>query len=69
MIRLPTFSKDGNTITAKEIKQGDRGVIHAKKNGDKLEATSVRVGSAKATEKMNMLGKGLHTINGGALLK
>jgi hypothetical protein len=41
------FTKDGKTITTKEIKQGDRVVIHAKKNGDKLEAVSVRIGGAK----------------------
>ena len=49
-----TFSKEGSKITVKEIKQGDRVVIHAKKNGDKLEAASVQIGSAKSAEKMNM---------------
>jgi hypothetical protein len=41
-----TFTKDGKTITAKDIKKGDRVVIHAKKNGTKLEAASVRIGVA-----------------------
>ena len=49
-----TFSKEGSKITAKEIKQGDRVVIHAKKNGDKLEAASVQIGSAKAVNQMHM---------------
>lgn len=49
-----TFTKDGKTITAREIKQGDRVVIHAKKNGDKLEAASVRIGGAKSMDQMNM---------------
>jgi starvation-inducible outer membrane lipoprotein len=49
-----TFIKDGKTITAKDIKLGDRVVIHAKKNGDKLEAASVQIGSAKAVNQMHM---------------
>jgi hypothetical protein len=49
-----TFSRDGKTITAKEIKQGDRVIIHAKKNGDKLEAASVRIGGAKSMDQTNM---------------
>jgi hypothetical protein len=39
------FTKNGKTITAQQIKQGDRVVIHAKKNGDKLEAASVQLGT------------------------
>lgn len=42
-----SFTKGGKTITAKEIRQGDLIVIHAKKNGDKLEAVSVRIVGAK----------------------
>ena len=49
-----TFTKDGKTITAKKVKQGDRVVIHAKKNGDKLEAASVRIGGAKSLNQTNM---------------
>ena len=41
------FTKDGKTITVKGIKQGERVVIHAMKNGSKLEAASVRIGGAK----------------------
>jgi Domain of unknown function (DUF5666) len=48
------FAKDGKTIMAKEIKEGDRVVIHAKKNGEKLEAASVRVGGAKSMDQPNM---------------
>jgi hypothetical protein len=50
---LTTVTKDGKTITAKEIKQGDRLVIHAKKGRDKLEATSVQLGGAKSVDQMN----------------
>jgi hypothetical protein len=40
-----TFTKQDKTITAKEIKEGDRVVIHAKKTPKKLEATTVQIGS------------------------
>ena len=50
-----TFIKQEKTITGKEIKEGDRVVIHAKKNGEKLEATTVQIGS-KSTDQMNMHG-------------
>jgi hypothetical protein len=45
-----TFAKEGKAITAKEIKEGDRVVIHAKKNGEKLEATTVQIGSKSAEQ-------------------
>ena len=48
-----TFSKNSKTITAKEIKKGDRVVVHAKKNGDKLEAASVRIGGTKSMDQMS----------------
>lgn len=48
-----TFTKDGKTVKAKEVKQGDRIVIHAKKNGDKLEAASVQIGVAKSMQPMH----------------
>ena len=48
------FTKDGKTITTKGIKEGDRVVIHAKKNGEKLEAASVRIGGAKSMDQTNM---------------
>jgi PIN domain nuclease of toxin-antitoxin system len=40
-------TKQDKTIGVKEIKEGDRAVIHAKKNGENLEATRVQIGSAK----------------------
>lgn len=46
-----TFTKEGKSITAKEIKQGDRVVVHAKKEGDKLEAESVQIGVGKSMYK------------------
>ncbi len=49
-----TFTKEGKAITAKEIKAGDRVVIHAKKNGEKLEATSVQLGIAKSMDQTNL---------------
>jgi hypothetical protein len=52
-----TFSKDAKTITAKEIKEGDLVVIHAKKNGEKLEATSVRIGSGKSVDQTKRHGQ------------
>ena len=36
------------TAALKDIKAGDRVVIHAKKDGDKLAATMVMIGSAMA---------------------
>jgi hypothetical protein len=41
-----TFTKQDKTVSVKEIKAGARVVIHAKKNGEKLEATSVQLGIA-----------------------
>ena len=40
-----TFTKQDKTITAKEIKEGDRVVIHAQRTGEKLEATTVQTES------------------------
>jgi ABC-type Fe3+-hydroxamate transport system substrate-binding protein len=54
------FTKDGKTITAKEIKEKDHVVIHAKKNGEKLEAASVRIGKAKSMDQMEV-----HDMKGG----
>jgi hypothetical protein len=41
------FTKEGQPMSAKNIKQGDRVVIHAKKNGEKLVATTVIIGPVK----------------------
>lgn len=38
------FTREGQPASAKDIKQGDRVVIHAKKNGEKLVATTVIIG-------------------------
>ena len=52
------FMKDSKAVTAKDIKQGDRVVVHAKQNGNKLEATMVKLGDAM---KMNdMKGMDMH---------
>jgi len=43
------FTKDGSVATFKDLRVGDRVVIHALKKGEQLEAQTVRVGtSAKA---------------------
>ncbi len=51
-----TFTKQDKTVSAKEINLGDRVVIHAKKNGEKLEATSVQLGTAKSMSQTNLHG-------------
>ena len=38
------FSKSGAAATQQDLKVGDRVVIHAKANGDALEATEVKIG-------------------------
>lgn len=39
------FMKGNKAVTADDVKEGDRIVVHAKQNGDKLEATMVKVGA------------------------
>jgi hypothetical protein len=39
-----TFSRAGQMAELKDIKVGERVVIHAKKTGDRLEATTVQLG-------------------------
>jgi hypothetical protein len=51
-----TFTKQDKMITAKEINEGDRVVIHARKHGEKLEATSVQLGVAKSINQINLHG-------------
>lgn len=41
------FTKAGATVTVQDVKPGDRVVIHAKKDGDKLTAQTVQIGAAK----------------------
>ena len=53
------FTKKGQPISVKDVKKGDRIVIHAKKNGETLVATTVNVGTGKTdnmqdTKGMNM---------------
>ena len=40
------FMRGGQPISAKDVKQGDRIVIHANKKGEKLAATTVAIGKA-----------------------
>ena len=40
------FTKSGVSATAQDVKVGDRVVIHAKKEGDKLLAHTVQIGAA-----------------------
>lgn len=43
------YDKSGSVATVKELKVGERVVIHAEKMGDKLMATEVRFGAAPKT--------------------
>jgi Domain of unknown function (DUF5666) len=52
-----TLIKNGKAVTAKDIQEGDRVVVHAKQNGNKLEATTVKVG---ATNMKDMKGMDMH---------
>ena len=49
---MPTtkFVKGTETITQKDLKVGDRVVIHAMPAGDQLHATEVKVGTASAVD-------------------
>jgi hypothetical protein len=42
-----TYAKSGHAVQGSDIKVGDRVVIHAAKNGDKLVARTVEAGTAK----------------------
>jgi uncharacterized cupredoxin-like copper-binding protein len=48
------FTKAGQPISEKDVKQGDRIVIHAKKNGETLVATTVSVGTVKTDHVQDM---------------
>lgn len=50
------FTKAGQPISAKDVKQGDRVVIHAKKNGETLVARTVSVGTVKTDHAQDMKG-------------
>ena len=47
VIASTKFEKMGRAATIKDIKVGDRVVIHAGKKGDKLEAHVVKIGKGK----------------------
>ena len=45
------FLKAGSPATLKDLKIGDRVAVHAKPKGELLEATEVKIGSAKGPAK------------------
>ena len=45
------FMKGQQPATQQDVKVGDRVVIHAKPNGDKLEATEVKIGTPSSYAK------------------
>jgi hypothetical protein len=48
LLPATTFQKDGVSTTAKELKVGDRVVIHARAEGDGLNAVTVAFGKIPA---------------------
>jgi hypothetical protein len=46
------FEKSGSAATLKDLKIGDRVVIHASPSGDKLVASEVRFGAMKGKQSM-----------------
>jgi hypothetical protein len=48
------FMKDSKAVTAKDVQVGDRVVVHAKQNGNKLEATMVKVGAMNMKDMKGM---------------
>lgn len=48
LLPTTTFQKDGANTTAKELKVGDRVVIHARAEGDGLNAVTVAFGKIPA---------------------
>lgn len=46
------FEKSGSAATLKDLKVGDRVVIHADQNGNKLTATEVQFGPTKGKSSM-----------------
>lgn len=53
------FTKNDKAVTMKDIQEGDRIVVHAQQNGNKLEATMVKVG-AMDMKMGNMKGMNMH---------
>ena len=48
------FLKNGKTMAVKYIQVGDRVVVHAKQNGNRLEATTVKLGAMKMNDMKGM---------------
>lgn len=48
------FMKNGKTVAVKDIQVGDRVVVHAKQNGNKLEATMVKLSAMKMNDMKGM---------------
>ena len=48
------FMKNDKAITAKDIREGDRVVVNAKTDGNKLEATMVKLGAMKMNDMKGM---------------
>lgn len=48
------FMKNGKAVTAKDVQVGDRVVVHAKQNGNKLEATMVKIGAMNMKDMKGM---------------
>jgi hypothetical protein len=46
--------KDGKAMAVKDVHEGDRVVVHAKQNGNKLEATMLKLGSMKMNDTKGM---------------
>ena len=56
------FEKSGSPATLKDLKVGDRVVIHADVSGDKLVANEVHFGAMKGKESMDGM-KGMEDVN------
>jgi hypothetical protein len=52
------FLRSGKAVVAKDIQVGDRVVVHAKQNGNKLEATTVKLGDAMKMNDMKGMDMG-----------
>ena len=56
------FLKSGADASLKDLKVGDRVVIHPKRNGDKLEAVTVKFGRPPHTGMKPMSGNAQHVM-------
>jgi hypothetical protein len=57
------FEKSGSPATLKELKVGDKVVVHADVSGDKLVANEVRFGVMKGKQSMEGM-KGMEGMEG-----